>query len=1827
MDLKKQARVLQEGRVRYFERINRCFRLIEEKRDDDFLVMIRMCDDGFEKFESCTDELMKVNAHLGVDEDLETGNAQFETCYFSIKRHEEKLKKQEAAIAVSNNTNNSSNVTREVSVKLPVVNVPTFGGDILQFPSWKALYDELIHSNDQISDIQKFSYLKSYLVDHAKTCVDTIQFSAANYKLAYQALVERFSKRRILARTLVNKLLQFERLKNDSVEGLQGFLDHYNVSVQSLKGLRVINLGDFILTHMALCSLDEKTTLEFESKFSGTEFPTFETLVSFVKEKCLILEENMESVGSSISKNSNVNSAIPMRGHKGEFTPRHNGNDFPRQHNVGMHQMHHRKSLVTTTEPNRGVVGYLCPMCTTNDHKLAHCQRFLRMEPGNRFNAVKDMNLCFSCFSYSHNSSGCNSKYTCKYCASTKHHTTLCTGTAGNQSHSSNNQFRYGNNKQPNSANNVHNSRAEALIPGTSRSGFQNPIRNVNCAQDVSPNTNTQVSSVPTHFSGTSTTSVQGNVDSVESVSTSSVSMVLLGTAVVRVKDYLGDWHNIRAIIDSGSQLTVVSQHLSQLLRIPVATCKVQISGIGSEIPMMSKGKISFEMLPHSGVCDSKEVPMDIEAVVLPQITGNLTSKVPTTVLSKFRHLQLADTSFLDNAPNTSSKIDLLLGAEYYAFLCVSAMTIIPGNPSAIPSRLGWVLMGRVDDNSGNQVNNSTSLFVSASENISDKIQKFWEIEETVCNSTKLSPEEDMCEKHFVDTVSRDSTGRYVVRLPFRENNEVELGYNRGIAKQWLLSLEKRLIKNPELNELYKENLDSYLSEGHMEVTRKQVPYLLVHHGVFRESSLTTRLRVVFNPNIKSSTGKSLARELLVGTKLQLNIADLMVGFRVGPVALTCDIKGMFRAILLHKDDRKYQHILWRSDSSQSIQEYELKTLTFGLPNSPFSAQRVIKQLVSDEGSRFPMAADVLENSIYVDDILCSVSDVESAGKLRDELISLLAAGKFALRKWTSSHPEVLGNLPVEDLEKPHTRIWSEDESVKVLGLQWCPSSDSFSYSISVNNNNNVKPITKRQVLSVIASIYDVNGFISPVTVYLKIFMQKLWIDKDLSWDSTLSEELQVIWTRIMSQLEDIKKINIPRYFLCENYKSVSMVGFADASGKAYAAVIYLRILDANDEVKIHLIRSKTKVSPLKVQTIPKLELCAASLLVKVLDSLSFLHTRIKIDNTYLFSDSSIVLAWLNTQPHVLKTFVANRVVKILETTTPNQWRHVSSENNSADIASRGVLPSELVGNKLWFNGPSFLYEDPSLWPQASIVTSRESVPELKIGTGSNVLVCEETEHVKHELIKFIKSFSCIDRLERVLAWVLRFCNNIGKGTEKKTQKFLSISELKSSRLICVKASQEEHYGKEIKMIKGKKFVHSLRTLSPFVDSTGILRVGGRLRNAPLPEEAKYPILISNKCHWVKLLIEHFHKVTIHGGPALVQSLIQRMFWIVGARSLIRKVIFKCISCFRANAKFVQPYMADLPKSRFAQGRAFINVCVDLGGPLTLKTGPRRNSPLAKAWFCIFVCMSTTAVHIELVSSLSTEAFLACLDRFVGRRGLPSLIQSDNGTNLRASARYIKEVQNFLVQSEVSIASHLRQKEVEWRFVPSIAPWFNALAESGIRLAKKHLQHVLKDRPFNFEEVSTIFVSIEAAMNSKPICRLDTTPSEGMDVLTPGHFLIGAPLLARPEYDFTDTLISPLKRWALLTQASQCFFKRWVKDYLNLLIQRSKWHSQSVNLKVNDLVLIQGVQLPNHKWPLGVVVETFPGDDGVVRAVTVRTAKGLLGRPAAKLALMPVGEE
>ncbi|KAL1448550.1 hypothetical protein WDU94_005484 [Cyamophila willieti] len=1114
-------------------------------------------------------------------------------------------------------------------------------------------------------------------------------------------------------------------------------------------------------------------------------------------------------------------------------------------------------------------------------------------------------------------------------------------------------------------------------------------------------------------------------------------SSILLGTATIRVQDSMGNWILARCVIDPGSQISAVTENLAQTLKLPRERSTIQISGIGSDHPIQSRGEIACQVSPYSV---SSNETLCINAVVLPKIASDLPSTISSSVMQRFAHLQLADASYQDH--NLSSAIDMLIGAEHYAHLITCDgfhQKPVPGHPSAIPSKLGWLLMGSVKEN-----NPSSSASRPIIEDpIASQLQRFWEME-NVSESVQENPEDRECEEHFVQTHYRDESGSYVVRLPFRKNQSPDLGANRRLALNRLLNVKKRLEKDPKSKQLYFENLNDYIENGHMIPAPKPSDYLLVHHGVYKESSSTTKLRVVFDPNVKGSNEISLAQSLLVGPKLQNDIGDLLITFRLNAVALTCDIQAMYRSIWVHEADRQYQHILWYDGENPEAKEFEITRVLFGLPSSPYQAQRVLKQLVEDEGEKYPCAAPVVLDDIYVDDVVTGGRSVSDVIKLRDQLINLLRAGGFQVRKFASSHQAVVNDLPQEVCELPHNL--GSNESIKLLGMKWNPASDVFFYTIMPPDSGEV---TKRKILSSVASIYDLNGYLSPVTIWMKIFLQKLWLDKDVSWDSPLSPELKNQWNNFALELPLLSQVQIPRFILPS--ESADLVGFADASSAAYGAVVYLRINDQNN-VQTHLLRAKTKVAPLKVQTINRLELCAAVLLAKVIKSLNFLSNKVRINNIYLFSDSVTVLCWLKTPPHQLKTYVANRVSQILEIleSSSAQWLHVTTERNSADPASRGLKPSQLVNNGLWFRGPAFLRTDPESWPTEPVTLQSKNLPERK----STVLVTKAEDNELHVLID---KFSSLGKLKRVMAYVLRFIHNI-KNPSNQLTGTLSINELRDSMMTCVRISQLVHFQDEIKSVKsGQKCPADLKNLSPIITSTGILAVGGRLAHAPIPESAKHPALISKHCHLATLLINDLHSVTLHGGPKLVQSFLQQQFWIIGAKNLIRSIISKCINCIRMKPTFQQPIMGDLPVSRYTQGRPFLNVSVDYAGPFLYKTGPRRNSPVSKCYFAVFVCMSTKCVHLELVSDLTTSAFLACLDRFVGRRGLPTCIYSDNGTNFHGAASQLAEVQSFLRQAKEDIELFLQQKEVKWSFLPPYSPNFGGLHEAAVRSTKKHL--------------------------------------------------------------------------------------------------------------------------------------------------------------------------
>ncbi|KAI5748462.1 hypothetical protein M8J77_025811 [Diaphorina citri] len=959
---------------------------------------------------------------------------------------------------------------------------------------------------------------------------------------------------------------------------------------------------------------------------------------------------------------------------------------------------------------------------------------------------------------------------------------------------------------------------------------------------------------------------------------------VLLGTAKASILDSFGNPHPIRLVVDPGSQISCITEACVQRIGLRRYKCGVSISGIGDNTVPENNGAVSCILSTHK----PSAVNLHTEAVILKRISSTMPSvPISPQVLSQFSHLDLADPGFCE-----PGVVDFLLGAELYShILCTTGNNVIPGTPTAMRTTLGWIVFGRAS--TYNEASSLSSFFVS-SPSLDTILHKFWETEEVAVQLIK-DPEDVRCEEHFLATHYREDSGRYVVALPFRDD-VTKLCENRTKAYTQYLNLEKRLNRNENLKVEYNKFFDDYVEQDHMILCNTPSRYIIPHHAVLKQSSSTTKVRAVFNASASSSTQTSLNELLMKGPKLQKDISNIVLSFRSHCVVVCADIRQMYRQILLHPDDRKFQHIFWRNPNTNEVAEYELTTVTYGISPSAYQAQRVLQQLVHDEGESFPLASRAILNETYIDDIVSGAATQEEALQLQQELISLLKRGCFELRKWASNNAALLDNVPHDHREKPLALRDNEEPTFKILGLHWDPASDTFSYHVSDIDI----VFTKRSILSHVARMFDPLGWLSPVIFWAKYLLQLLWLSQH-SWDDPLSPALAESWSTFSSQLPQLQTLRIPRYVDTSAPHSVHIVGFCDASSKGYAAVIYLVSSNLNSlENKVYLLKGKSKVAPTKSPlSIPRLELCGALLLARLYDSLKTYFSTLQISSRTFYSDSNIVLAWIKTPPHTLKTYVANRIVEVNNLISDKcDWYHVPTDLNPADCASRGLLPVQFLEHSQWLHGPDFLRLSSDHWPhtQGNLV---ETLPELKENTKSLLTVNPPS---KSYLLQCCEKYSKLTKLQRVFAYVLRFINNVRNVREQRSLGTLSVSELDNSLMTITKLEQQYHFDKVISALQSNSKItnSAILKLTPFLDEHGRLRVGGRLRNAKnLSQDSIHPLLLAKHCHLSKLLCDHYHVSSLHAGPRTVQALLQQKFWIMSVRDLLRQHIFKCMRCYR----------------------------------------------------------------------------------------------------------------------------------------------------------------------------------------------------------------------------------------------------------------------------------------------------------------------------------------
>ncbi|XP_043259051.1 uncharacterized protein LOC122401156 [Colletes gigas] len=778
-----------------------------------------------------------------------------------------------------------------------------------------------------------------------------------------------------------------------------------------------------------------------------------------------------------------------------------------------------------------------------------------------------------------------------------------------------------------------------------------------------------------------------------------------MATAIIQVLDRDRKPIECRTLIDTCSTANFITDDLATRLRLPAKENTTTIEASNQLNTIANKLVSTTIKSRHSNY------QRELTFFTIPRIAG----PIPDEQIDRSRITIPANIKLADPQFHQPAQVDMLIGTgPTLSSLSIGQHRLSPRNgPDLVlqKTQFGWIIGGNVSTTATR--NKQRTLLTTPTFDL----QRFWELEE-VPETRHLSFEERQCEQHF----------------------EQQLGESRSRALNRLFPLERRFQRDPELKREYSDVIKEYLDLGHMSEVepRGTEGFYLPHHAVIKPTSTTTKIRVVFDGSARSSTGLSLNDTLLTGPTIQDDIFALLVRFRSHTHVLTGDIEKMYRQFLIRPEDRRYQRILWR-DNDDKIKTYELNTVTFGLSPAPFLAIRSIQQLADDERVEAPVAATVLQHDLYVDDLLTGADTYTEAINLRKQTIRLLKLGGLHIRQWASNEPRLLTGLPEAQI---HTKYFG-DATVKTLGVSWHARDDHITYSVDPNIETRV---TKRTILSTIAKIFDPLGLLVPVITTAKQLMQQLW-QLQLAWDESLPASIHTEWTTYVKELPLLNRTSFERHVCQRAMHAVELHGFCDASERAYGACLYVRSIDELGHIKTKLLCAKSRVAPLKVVSLARLELCGAVLLASLVSTIHEINA-FNFDSVRLWTDSTVVLSWLRKEPCTLKTFVANRVSEIQQKTDIAVWHHVQSGDNPADLISRGQSSAEFLNDSLWRHGPAWLANNVADWPKSRFIITSE-VPETRSRA------CFATTIVRSEEI--LNRYSNIAKLRRIVTYCLRF--------------------------------------------------------------------------------------------------------------------------------------------------------------------------------------------------------------------------------------------------------------------------------------------------------------------------------------------------------------------------------------------------------------------------------------------------------------------------------------
>jgi transposase InsO family protein len=1047
--------------------------------------------------------------------------------------------------------------------------------------------------------------------------------------------------------------------------------------------------------------------------------------------------------------------------------------------------------------------------------------------------------------------------------------------------------------------------------------------------------------------------------------------------------------------------------------------------------------------------------------------------------------------------------------------------------------------------------------------------------------------------------------------------------YSTALAR--LKCQERKMDRDASFSKLYCEKMEEYVDKGFIfKMTAEQIAtasrspraWFLPHFAVAKLNK-PGKIRLVFDAAAKSQ-GYSFNDFLVRGPDLLQPLPSVLMKFREGNIGFTGDIMDMFHQVVVREEDLPSQQFLWRGmDRTRPPDIYQMRVMTFGSTSSPCTSSYVKNLNAEEQKEDFPQTWQEIIHNHYVDDYLGVADSDEEAIKKIMEVREIHRRGGFNIVNWTCSSKKVISQIPPDIRSKDIKEITMDSELPvgRVLGLVWEPEPDIFTFRL---NFSKVKPEivsgeevpTKREVLRLVMSLFDPLGFLSHFTMKAKVLLQSIW-QSEVEWDAEIPERLYLTWKDWLTELKGITTVRIPRCYCLEFSRAeVELHVFVDASESAFAAACYFR-MKTPAAVTTAIVCAKARVAPLKRLSIPRLELQGAVLGTRLAKAVRDSH-RVPVIRTIYWTDSRTVLCWLRSDSGRFKQFVSHRIGEIHESTNPSEWRWIPSKENVADDATRDSRASEFAPESRWMRGPKFLVEEESSWPtepqqQNNPEEDLELIPVWAVSSSPSPMLPDPSK------------YSSLRRLVRVTAWCRRFIrNSLLKVNKQPVLKGgLLVRELQQAEKELIRQCQQDSFQEEIvKLKRGEELPRAskLLQLSPSLDGEGLLILKGRLDNLPVPSvTSKRPFILDGKHPFSKLLVMDLHQRSGHLGREYVVNEIRQQYWIIGIRSVVKKVWKGCQFCSNRRARSSVPEMGQLPAIRLQQcSRPFTITGLDYFGPLEVIVGRSRQ----KRYGALFTCLTTRAVHVEVAHSLDTDSAIMAIRRFISRRGSPTKLYSDNGTNFHGAERELRESLADLDQTKIHDV--MTAKGIEWHFIPPGSPHMGGAWERMVQSVKKALYAVLKEKAPRDEVLYTLIVEAEHIVNSRPLTFVSSDPDDP-EAITPNHFLIGRSSNNQSPGVLDEADLCLRRQWRISQRLTDHFWKRWIREYVPTLIKRAKWHGKATTIKVGEVVLLADDDGPRNSWPLGRIIATYPGKDGQVRVVDVKTAKGTYRRPVIKI--------